>query len=188
MVKRIIDLVMSFILCILLLPFICLVALAIKLDSRGPVIFKQERVGYQGKLFNLYKFRTMFADTDPLGLSPRCLQDKRITWVGRFLRKYAIDEWPQFYNILKGDMSVVGPRPQLLNELLAFRDEYPHLYRKRLTVRPGLTCSWAITRGKLKIKPSLEMLEEDCRYVDKASLREDIKIFFRTFFYLFNRS
>lgn len=188
MAKRIIELVLSFILCIFLLPFMCLTALAIKLDSRGPVIFKQERQGYQRKSFTLYKFRTMFTDTDPLGLSPVGFQDRRITRVGRLLRKYAIDEWPQFYNILKGDMSFVGPRPQLLKEIKEFQDKYPHLCQKRLTVRPGLTCSWAITRGKLKNKPSFEMLEEDCRYVDKASLGEDIKICFRTFVYLFNRS
>jgi lipopolysaccharide/colanic/teichoic acid biosynthesis glycosyltransferase len=122
-----------------------------------------------------------------MALSPQGLHDKRITRVGRFLRKYAVDEWLQFYNILRGDMSFVGPRPQLFKELEKFKDDYPELLEKRLTVRPGLTCLWAITSGKIKIKPTLEMLVEDCRYVDTASLWQDVKIFFQTFIFLLNR-
>jgi lipopolysaccharide/colanic/teichoic acid biosynthesis glycosyltransferase len=187
MVKRIIEIVFALIFLILFSPIMCLIALAVRIDTRGPVIFKQERVGFRGKRFTLYKFRTMFCNTDPMALSPRGLQDKRITRVGRLLRKYAVDEWPQLYNILRGDMSFVGPRPQLSKELEKFQDDYPDLLEKRLTVRPGLTCLWAITSGKIKIEPTLEMLVEDCRYVDTASLRQDVKIFFQTFIYLLNR-
>ncbi len=187
MIKRIVEIVLSFILLVLFCPVMGLIALAIRADTSGPVIFKQKRVGYQGKIFTLFKFRTMFYYVDPQGLSPAGSQDERITRMGRFLRKYKLDEFPQFYNILKGDMSFVGPRPQLLKELKEFQDVYPEFLQKRLTVRPGLTCLWAITPGKLKIRPTYEMLVEDCRYAASASWRIDIKILFKTFIYLLGR-
>jgi lipopolysaccharide/colanic/teichoic acid biosynthesis glycosyltransferase len=184
MTKRIIESFASLLLLVLLSPLLLIVALAIKLDSRGRVIFKQDRVGYAGKTFTLYKFRTMYSSADPLGVSPVDYRDRRVTRTGAVLRKFAVDEWPQFYNILKGDMSFVGPRPQLAGELAGLRELYPALCRKRLTVRPGLTCTWAISSNKVKNKPTLEMLQEDCRYVERASFREDARIFFKTFLYL----
>lgn len=185
MMKRIIEIILSFILLLFLSPLILLVIIIIKLGSRGPAIFKQERVGFHGKSFILFKFRTMFSYTDPLAISPAELDDKRITRVGRFLRKFAIDEWPQFFNIFKGDMSFVGPRPQLALELQEFQEKDSFLLEKRLTVRPGLTCNWAISKGTLKTRPSHEMLVEDCNYVESASLWADVKILYRTFIYLF---
>lgn len=187
MIKRFTEGAAALLLLAVLSPFFLLAALAIKLDSRGRVIFKQERVGCNGKMFTLYKFRTMYSSTDPLGVSPVGFRDSRITRAGAVLRKFAVDEWPQFFNILKGDMSFVGPRPQLANEMAELREQYRALYDKRLTVRPGLTCTWAITPGKLKNKPTLEMMEADCRYVERASFREDARVFFKTFFYLFKR-
>jgi lipopolysaccharide/colanic/teichoic acid biosynthesis glycosyltransferase len=185
--KRIIEIVLSSMLLICLFPAMLFIVLVIKLDTRGPSIFKQERVGFHGKPFILYKFRTMFCYTDPLAISPAGPDDKRITRVGRFLRKYAVDEWPQFFNILKGDMSFVGPRPQLAIELQEFQPRDSYLLEKRLTVRPGLTCSWAISRETLKTRPSHEMLAEDCNYAESASLWGDVKILYRTFLYLFTR-
>jgi lipopolysaccharide/colanic/teichoic acid biosynthesis glycosyltransferase len=187
MLKHVVEVTFSLFLLILLAPLLGLTALVIRLDSRGPAIFRQERVGRYGKPFILYKFRTMYSDSDPQAISPEVLQDKRITRVGRFLRKYAVDEWPQFFNILKRDMSFVGPRPQLGKELEEFQGSTPDLLKKRLLVRPGLTSSWAVTRGTVKNKPTLKMLEEDCRYVDTASPRTDAGILFRTFTYLLSR-
>ncbi|MCP4156212.1 MAG: sugar transferase [bacterium] len=184
MIKRFIDIVFSFILLVLLSPAMGLIFAAIRLTSRGEAIFKQQRVGFRGRAFTLYKFRTMYCFVDPMAISPSKLGDKRITAVGRFLRKYALDEWPQFFNILKGNMSFVGPRPQLQKELEELKENYAGLLEKRLQVRPGLTSSWAITKDKIKIKPTLDMLKVDCRYVDETSLWLDIKILFHTFTYL----
>lgn len=187
MMKRIIEIMLSLMLLLFLFPLFLLIIMVIKLDTHGPALFKQERVGFRGKLFTLYKFRTMFCYTDPLAISPSGLDDRRITRVGRFLRKYAIDEWPQFYNIFKGDMSFVGPRPQLAVELQDFREKESHLLEKRLTVPPGLTSAWAISEGTLKNMPSHEMLTADCHYAETASLWGDVKILYRTFLYLFIR-
>ena len=115
--KRMFDVAFSFILIIFFNPLFLIIAIAIRLDTKGNIIFKQKRVGLNGKIFDIYKFRTMFSDTDPLAISPENLKDERITRAGTFLRKYALDELPQLINILKGDMSFVGPRPQLSVEL-----------------------------------------------------------------------
>ncbi len=187
-IKRVLEVFAALLLLILLSPFMCAAAIAVKSSSPGPAVFKQKRLGLGGRPFILYKFRTMYCNTDPMGTSPKESHDRRVTPVGRFLRRTAVDEWPQFFNILKGDMSFVGPRPQLKKELEPFARQYPQLWNKRLSVRPGLTCWWAITPNRLKIKPTVEMLEADCRYVDQASFWQDLKIFFLTFTYLLSKS
>lgn len=187
MLKRIIELPVAAILFVALGPLMLFIILLIRMESRGPAIFKQRRVGRKGREFTLYKFRSMYIDSDPLAISPRSLGDSRITRVGRFIRRFCLDELPQLVNILKGDMSFVGPRPQLHKELEEFRDTHKHLLEKRLRVRPGLTCLWAIAKDVVKVKPTADMLESDCRYVDNAGFLQDFKIMFQTFTYLVAR-
>lgn len=132
---RFFDLVFSFLGCVLLSLLFIITAFLIMLDSRGPVFYLQERVGYEGRLFKLYKFRTMFSDSDRKGLLTIGMRDDRITKIGFYLRKYKIDELPQLINVFKGDMSLVGPRPEV--------KKYVNLYtieqKKILTVKPGIT-------------------------------------------------
>lgn len=187
MLKRAIEFSVAGILFLIFSPLFLLIILSIRVESRGPAIFKQLRVGRNNREFTLYKFRSMYIDSDPLAISPGSLGDSRITKVGRLIRRFCLDELPQLVNILKGDMSFVGPRPQLKNELAEFKDTHATLMEKRLRVRPGLTCFWAITRDAVKVKPTVEMLESDCYYVDKKGLLQDFKIIFRTFTYLIER-
>lgn len=133
--KRAFDLCVASIGLLCLLPVLCVVAILIKLDSNGPVFFRQERVGTRFRLFQIYKFRTMTRDAPLTGRPITCGQDPRITRVGRFLRRTKLDELPQLINVLKGDMSIVGPRPELRQYVERFRDDY----REILTVRPGIT-------------------------------------------------
>ena len=183
-IKRIWDVTAASVLLALTGSLMVMIALAIKLDSKGTAIFKQERVGRYGAPFTLYKFRTMHADSDPLGPSPVSVEDQRITRTGRFLRKFQLDELPQLYNILKGDMSFVGPRPQLEVELEELKGEHDGLLEKRLTVPPGLTSTWAIAEELVNTKPSVDMLDLDSRYVDEFGLRTDAKILAQTMIYL----
>lgn len=141
MAKRIFDLSLVIPGLLILFPFLILIAVLIKLDSSGPVFFRQIRVGRGGKLFSIYKFRTMVVDADRLGTSITVGQDKRITRIGRFLRDYKIDELPQLLNVLAGEMSLVGPRP----EVPEYVEHYPDEVRKLvLSVRPGITDSASI--------------------------------------------
>ena len=133
--KRAIDVILSAFGLLILLPFLPVVAIMIKLDSRGPVFYLQERVGKDFRIFVIYKFRTMMANADQQGAHITAAGDRRITKVGGFLRKYKIDELPQLFNVLKGEMSFVGPRPEVSEYVQLFRSEY----RKLLTVRPGIT-------------------------------------------------
>ncbi len=180
-VKRFFDFLISFLFLILLLPVFALIAIGIRLDSPGPVFFRQRRVGLNGKPFTILKFRTMHHHVDPLAESPSNHTDPRITKVGAVLRKYGLDEFPQLLNILRGDMSFVGPRPQIEKELAEFAELYPDMLTKRLTLRPGLTCFWVVTESGPKTRPVREMFEADCSYVDAACLRTDINILYRTF-------
>lgn len=134
-IKRIFDFVASLIGIIIISPILTIVAICIKLDSKGKVLFLQKRVGKKGKPFNIYKFRTMVSDAEKLGKQITIGKDSRITRVGAFLRKYKIDELPQLFNVLKGDMSLVGPRP----EVPKYVDLYTEEERKVLEVRPGIT-------------------------------------------------
>ena len=148
------------------------IALAIKLDSPGPVIYAQERVGKGEGIFRVYKFRTMRVGADDRGDKP-CASDDRVTCVGRFLRRTSLDELPQFYNVLRGEMSLVGPRP----EQLAFLERYQGWQKRRFEVKPGLTGWWQVNGRK---QPMYEHCQEDVYYVDHRCLRLDLLILLRT--------
>ncbi len=183
--KRIFDVSAAFGGLLLLLPLFPFIVLLIKLESKGPVFFKQERVGYRGQLFGCYKFRSMLVDAEALklelahlneatGAAFKIKDDPRITGVGRFLRRSSLDEFPQLFNILKGDMSVIGPRPQIPSEVADYTPEHA----QRLLVKPGLTCLWQVSgRSHLDF---LEWMELDREYVQKRSIFFDIKILART--------
>lgn len=134
-VKRIFDFLMSFIGLIILLPIFIIVSVAIKLDSKGEILFLQKRVGRYGKEFNIYKFRTMITDAENIGKQITVGKDNRITKVGAILRKFKIDELPQLFNVLKGDMSLVGPRPEVPKYVALYNKEQ----RRVLDIRPGIT-------------------------------------------------
>lgn len=134
-IKRVCDFVLSLMGIIVLSPIFIIVSIAIKLDSKGKILFLQKRVGRYGKEFNIYKFRTMVSDAERLGKQITVGNDNRITKVGSFLRKYKIDELPQLFNVLKGDMSLVGPRPEVPKYVKLYSDEQ----KKVLNVRPGIT-------------------------------------------------
>jgi lipopolysaccharide/colanic/teichoic acid biosynthesis glycosyltransferase len=148
------------------------IAMAIKWDSRGPVIYAQERVGKDEHSFILYKFRTMYLNSDGHGKKPDP-SDERVTRVGRFLRRASLDELPQFFNILRGDMSLVGPRP----ELWVFEAQYQDWQRRRFLVKPGLTGWWQVNGRK---QPMHAHIDEDIYYVDHCSIWLDLKIIWRT--------
>lgn len=176
-VKRVLDFCMSLGACIVLSPILLILCIAIKMDSRGPIFFKQKRVGIHKKYFSIYKFRTMKTDT-PKDMPTHMLDnpEKYITRVGRFLRKSSLDELPQLYNILKGDMSFVGPRPALWNQedLLEERDKYG-----ANDVQPGLT-GWAQINGRDELEISVKA-RLDGEYVEKLSFGFDAKCFLGTF-------
>lgn len=181
-VKRLIDVATALIVLILFLPFWILVAIAIKIDSRGPVIYKQERLGRNGEPFHIYKFRSMVKDaevkTGPVWAKP---DDPRITRVGSILRKLRIDEIPQFINVLKGEMSLIGPRPERPEFVETIEEKLP-LYRRRLRVRPGIT-GWAQVKHTYdaSLADVEKKLEYDLFYIENISLRLDFKILLNTF-------
>lgn len=175
--KRIIDMLLSIAGVILLSPVLIILCLAIKIDSKGPIIFKQKRVGRDKEYFNIYKFRTMKTDT-PKEMPTHLLEnpDFFITRVGKFLRKSSLDELPQLFNILKGDMAVIGPRPALWNQydLIEERDKY-----RANDIRPGLTGLAQISgRDELEIPVKAKL---DGEYTSNISLLMDIKCFLGTF-------
>ena len=179
--KRSIDIVISLPAIILLSPVFVVIALAIKLTSKGPIIFGQERAGKGGKPFVFYKFRTMKVDADPFGASPKSSEDPRLTKIGKLLREYSLDELPQLFNVLKGDMSIVGPRPLYLSQIA----EWSEQQKKRLLVKPGLTGLAQISgRGELTREEKLEL---DVKYVETASFLTDIKIILATIARVFGR-
>jgi lipopolysaccharide/colanic/teichoic acid biosynthesis glycosyltransferase len=149
--KRIFDLFFSFFGLIILSPFFLIISSLIPIDSRGPILFKQSRVGYKGKLFNLLKFRTMVRDADNKPTRLTTKNDSRITRLGKILRKYKIDELPQLLNVLKGDMSIVGPRPELPEYVELFRDDYDEI----LKVKPGITDA-----ASIKFRNESELLDD----------------------------
>ncbi len=183
--KRGIDISLSLIGILLTLPVWVVVAIAIKCDSRGPVIFKQIRVGKDGHLFTFYKFRSMHLGAEEMKIKLKHLStaegpifkikdDPRVTRIGRFLRRTTLDELPQLFNVLKGEMSLVGPRPPLPEEVAL----YTPLQRKRLDVTPGLTCLWQVS-GRSEVSFS-EWVQLDLYYIQHQSLLLDIKILIRT--------
>ncbi len=174
-VKRTIDVISALIALILLAPIMLIIAIIIKLDSKGSAIFVQDRVGKNGKIFKFYKFRTMRVDVDPYGFSPKDFNDPRITRIGKFLRRFSLDELPQFINVLKGDMSLVGPRPLLPWQY----EKWTEHQKRRCEVKPGLT-GWAQVKGRASLTHE-DKIELDIWYVDNANLWLDIKIILMTF-------
>lgn len=176
-IKRVMDIVLSAILLVLLIPVYVIVAIIIKLDSNGPVIFSQERVGYHNKKFKIHKFRSMVVDAEKDN-KPQLSSDDdpRITKVGHYLRKYRIDELPQFWNVLKGDMSLVGPRPErqyYIDQIVARKPAYLLVHQ----VRPGITSMGQVKFGYAKnVDEMLERLDYDLLYIENMSLLNDIKI------------
>lgn len=186
LIKRVIDIfgaIIGLIITGILTPF---VALFIKIESKGPVFFSQERVGKNGRRFRIYKFRSMYADAEDRkkelmeenemkGLMFKMEDDPRITKVGKFIRKTSIDELPQFYNVLKGDMSLVGTRPPTVDEF----EKYNTYYRRRLSITPGLTGMWQVS-GRNDIDDFDEVVKLDLEYIENWSLLLDMKIIFMT--------
>ncbi|NFF65039.1 sugar transferase [Clostridium sporogenes] len=184
-IKKIIDLLGSIIGLILLSPILIITAIAIKLDSKGPVFFIQERVGKNEQAFNMYKFRSMVIDAEEKlyklkdknemsGPMFKMKDDPRITKIGRFIRKTSIDELPQLFNVVKGEMSLVGPRPNLPREVIKFTD-----YQKnKFLAKPGLTCYWQVMgRNNIDFEDWIEL---DIKYIRKRNTWEDIKLIFKT--------
>lgn len=172
-IKRIFDVVVASVGLVVLSPLFLVFAILIKLDSRGPVFFRQERAGLGGKPFTIYKFRTMVVDAEKGGYYT-AEGDPRITRMGKFLRATSLDELPQLWNILKGDMSVVGPRPTLMYQVA----QYTERQRRRLAMRPGVT-GWAQVNGRNALSWP-ERIELDVWYVEHWSLWLDVKILAKT--------
>ena len=182
-VKRSLDMLVSFLLLTVTLPISLITVVLIKIDSPGPVFFKQERVGYKGKKFDVIKFRSMVKDAEKQsGPVWSTKNDPRITRVGRVIRKVRIDEIPQMINVLRGEMSLVGPRPEREYFVEQLSEEIP-LYKRRLSVRPGIT-GWAQVKHKYdeSIEDVKTKLRYDLFYIENMSLRMDMKILFRTIF------
>ncbi len=181
MLNRILDLGVSATLLLVLSPLLILIAALIRLTSRGPAVFVQERAGLEGEPFEFYKYRTMALEADPYGASPKSGDDPRLTRVGRFLRETSLDELPQLLNILKGDMTLVGPRPLYVAQIAEWT---PH-QRRRLEVKPGLTgLAQTSGRGELTREAKLAL---DVRYVERANWRLDLKILMATALQVFGR-
>ena len=184
--KRFFDIVLSFLALIILSPLFLLIAIIIKMTSRGPVFFVQERVGYYGRSFLFYKFRSMYVDAEARkralmeqneskdGVIFKMKNDPRITPFGRIIRKTSMDELPQLLNVLLGDMSLVGPRPPLPSEV----QQYSLDDRKRLNVKPGITCIWQVS-GRSDI-PFKKQVELDKEYIQSQSLWNDLLVLLRT--------
>ncbi len=183
--KRMLDIVVSATALLLLSPLMIAVALAVRLTSPGPILFRQERVGLHGRTFAMLKFRSMVANAEALRAKLQAAneqqgpvfkigRDPRITPIGRFIRKHSIDELPQLINVLRGDMSLVGPRPPLATEVA----KYEAWQRRRLSVRPGMTCVWQVS-GRSEI-PFEQWMLLDMRYIDHWSLFQDLRLLLRT--------
>ncbi|MEM7349800.1 MAG: sugar transferase [Acidobacteriota bacterium] len=183
--KRLLDVAMSLLLLVLALPIVLLIGLVIKLTGKGRVFYRQTRCGLNGRRFTLYKFRTMVADaeqrqTELLHLNEmngpvfKLRRDPRVTWFGRFLRRFSLDELPQLWNVLRGDMSLVGPRPPIPDEVA----RYQRWQRRRLSMKPGLTCLWQISgRNQIDFDRWIEL---DLQYIDSWSPWLDMKILLKT--------
>ena len=184
LVKRAQDVVIATAALLVLAPFMAMIAMLIRLTSPGPAIFRQVRCGFNGRQFPIYKFRSMYHNAEELKAAVAHLSvretafkipgDPRQTFIGRYLRKFSIDEWPQLWNVLRGDMSLVGPRPAVPGEV----DQYKGWQRRRLRMRPGLTCLWAISgRDNLDFETWMKL---DLRYIDNWSLGLDFRILLLT--------
>jgi len=180
--KRAFDVLIASFLLVVLSPLLAAIVIATKLTSTGPAIFKQERVGKNGKPFVFPKFRTMRLDVAPFGPSPKSGEDPRLTKLGRRLREYSLDELPQLVTIVRGDMSLVGPRPLYVSQVR----EWNERQKRRLSVKPGLTGLAQVSgRGRLTREEKLEL---DVKYVESASFALDAKILLATFVRVFRRT
>ena len=174
-IKQLIDTAGSAVGLLLLSPLLLLIALAIKLTSKGPVLFRQERVGKDGRTFHISKFRTMVVGAQDMGTGIRTdAGDPRITWVGRLLRKASLDELPQLLNVVAGTMSLVGPRPTIPEQVA----RYGPFERRRLEMKPGMT-GWASVNGR-NLNPWPVRIKLDVEYIDTFSLWLDLRILLRT--------
>ena len=177
-VKRLIDSVLALIALICLSPILLITAILIKVDSRGTVLFKQDRIGLNGKVFKIYKFRSMCIGAEKSGVYSD-KKDSRVTRVGRIIRATSIDELPQLINILKGDMALIGPRPPLTYHPWTY-DKYTEEQKRMFEVRPGIT-GWAQVHGRKDVEWN-KRIELNVWYVDNLSFALDVKIFFVTIF------
>lgn len=190
--KRIMDIVGGIVGCIITLILMIFVGIPIMIESPGPMFFKQDRVGKNGRIFKMYKFRSMYKDAEARkaelmdqnemdGFMFKMTDDPRITKIGKFIRKTSIDEFPQFINVLKGDMSLVGTRPPTVDEY----KQYSSYHKRRLSIKPGVTGLWQIS-GRSDITDFEEVVRLDCEYIDTWNLGLDIKIIFKTIGVLFS--
>ena len=178
-IKRVLDLILSLMALIILMPLMIIIAILIKIDSKGPVFFLQERLGKDGKIFKIIKFRTMIVNAEHIGdgLKVKSENDNRITKVGKILRKTSLDELPQFINVLMGNMSIIGPRPPVTYYPYKYED-YTEEQKKRFEVRPGIT---GLAQVKVRNSASWDdRIEIDVEYTEKITIIMDIKIFFKT--------
>ncbi len=196
MVKRLFDIIAALLVIIILSPFLLVIALLVVFDSRGPILYLQVRIGRDMKEFKLFKFRTMYSDSDKKGLLTVGMRDNRITRAGYYLRKYKLDELPQLFNVLIGDMSIVGPRPEVPRYVALYNDEQ----KKALSIRPGITDYASIEYSNeneiLAKSPNPEetyineimpaKLKLNLRYIDEMGLATDVKIIFSTLAKLFS--
>lgn len=185
-IKRFFDICISFAALVVLSPLLLVIAILIYLEDKGPVIYSQTRIGKDGRAFKLYKFRSMCVDADEKlkdlqklnerdGPVFKIRDDPRVTKIGKFIRKTCIDELPQLVNIIKGDMSIVGPRPPLPNEV----EQYNSYQKQRLLVVPGLTCYWQIQKGEETTFD--EWVELDLKYIKERSILLDFRLILLTF-------
>ena len=186
-IKRLFDVLCSFFGLVVLSPVFLIVYISLRLQNDGSVIFRQERIGYKGKPFNIYKFRTMRIDSETGGKPQLASKgDARLTKVGKFLREHHLDELPQLFNVFVGDMSFVGPRPErqyFIDQIKANNPDYDYVY----LMRPGLTSMATIYNGYTDtFEKMLKRLEMDLEYLQKRSLWLDIKLIFTTFLYIVN--
>ncbi len=193
-IKRVMDIFGSLVGIILSTPIMLVAAIAIKIDSPGPVIFKQVRVGQNGRHFHIYKFRSMYIDAEDRkaelmaqnemsgGVMFKMKDDPRVTRVGKFIRKTSIDELPQFFNVFIGNMSLVGTRPPTVDEVEKYeRDQW-----RRISIKPGMTGMWQVN-GRSNVESFEDVVQMDVEYIDNWSIIEDIKIMFKTVWVLFHR-
>ena len=184
--KNISDIFFSFIALVFLSPIFILIALIIKIDSRGPVFFIQERIGYRGRKFKLLKFRTMVKDAASVqdimekhneadGPTFKIKYDPRITKVGRILRKTGLDELPQLFNVVIGEMSLIGPRPPLEKEVI----QYERWQLRRLSVKPGISCTWQVLDNRNEVSFN-KWMQLDLQYIDNWTISLDIRILLKT--------
>ncbi|MCX6761356.1 MAG: sugar transferase [Candidatus Moranbacteria bacterium] len=179
--KRAIDVVLSFAILAFSAPFLVIIAIVIKLSRYGTIIFSQKRVGQNGEIFRLYKFRTLYDNADPYAITPTKDSDPRITPVGKFLRDTGLDELPQLINVLRGEMSIVGPRPEM--EFIV--RNYSLFEKTRLLVKPGVTGLWQLHADRTK--PIHENLDYDLHYIENYSLFLDFTLIMETALFILKK-